>query len=535
MRRPLFRFVPLALVAIFGSACGDDGPLPWPDTPFGELPRDIPEVRDSVPTDPAGDPDTAAPDPGPGTDQALEEGASETGDLPTCPPPGTLIISEVMVNPKVVSDTAGEWIELWNLGAVPVNLQGLEVADSTRTLPIQTPVVIEAGGVAVLARNGDAGVNGGVEAQVVLSQMQLGNDSGQVRLLCGQSLLDEVAWGPGWPLREGTSLSLDPSGADPVRNDAPVWWCRGSAPWAGGDLGSPGEVNPGCGLSSCGDGIHQAWEACDDGNRRDGDDCPADCQAPGDQDGDGIRDDQDNCPDVWNPDQQDRDLDGRGDLCDPPECGNRVLETGEACEDGNRQSGDGCSATCQQESYAVGAIIVTEFLYDPSVVSDTSGEWIEVFNPGAEPVDLAGWELGDGDGDRVVLDPARGTTVVPPGGYLVLGRKGNPEENGGVPVDYPYGSGFTLSNSDKTATGGEPRYADRIRLTWNGTLIDEVRYGFADLKFPVATGRSLQLDPGLLDFEFNDEAEAWCTAPDDALLPGGDRGTPGQPNRECPP
>jgi cysteine-rich repeat protein len=33
-----------------------------------------------------------------------------------------------------------------------------------------------------------------------------------------------------------------------------------------------------------------------------------------------------------------------------PRCGNRYLDDGEQCEDGNAVSGDGCSATCQKET-----------------------------------------------------------------------------------------------------------------------------------------------------------------------------------------
>ena len=35
-----------------------------------------------------------------------------------------------------------------------------------------------------------------------------------------------------------------------------------------------------------------------------------------------------------------------GGLCVPLECGNGVATTNEACDDGNNQSGDGCSADC---------------------------------------------------------------------------------------------------------------------------------------------------------------------------------------------
>jgi cysteine-rich repeat protein len=37
-----------------------------------------------------------------------------------------------------------------------------------------------------------------------------------------------------------------------------------------------------------------------------------------------------------------------------PVCGNEVVESGEACDDGNTASGDGCSATCQNESTTCG-------------------------------------------------------------------------------------------------------------------------------------------------------------------------------------
>ena len=42
-----------------------------------------------------------------------------------------------------------------------------------------------------------------------------------------------------------------------------------------------------------------------------------DCGVEGDSDGDGICDDEDNCPDRVNPAQADADGDGIGDICDP--------------------------------------------------------------------------------------------------------------------------------------------------------------------------------------------------------------------------
>ena len=62
--------------------------------------------------------------------------------------------------------------------------------------------------------------------------------------------------------------------------------------------------------SFCGDGVVQAQEVCDDGNRVDGDYCSADC---------GQR---------------------------TSVCGDGVRELSEVCDDGNQDDGDYCSADC---------------------------------------------------------------------------------------------------------------------------------------------------------------------------------------------
>lgn len=81
--------------------------------------------------------------------------------------------------------------------------------------------------------------------------------------------------------------------------------------------------------SLCGNGELDDVEQCDDGATSAGDGCAADCtQEDGftcegepstcfeDGDGDGVADDDDNCPDVDNPSQADEDDDGLGNACD---------------------------------------------------------------------------------------------------------------------------------------------------------------------------------------------------------------------------
>lgn len=70
------------------------------------------------------------------------------------------------------------------------------------------------------------------------------------------------------------------------------------------------------------------------------------CSVFKDSDNDGIEDGDDNCPTVSNADQVDTNYDGKGDTCTIPECGNGIVETGEACDDGNKVTNDGCSNNC---------------------------------------------------------------------------------------------------------------------------------------------------------------------------------------------
>jgi len=101
---------------------------------------------------------------------------------------------------------------------------------------------------------------------------------------------------------------------------------------------------PGCEGWSCGDGCRCTSGVCDcyeeldcsDGlDDNDGDgyiDCDdSDCAADPacDSDGDGVPDDEDNCPGIAN-DQTDTDGDGTGDACDP-----------EICDNGDDDDGDG--------------------------------------------------------------------------------------------------------------------------------------------------------------------------------------------------
>ncbi len=73
---------------------------------------------------------------------------------------------------------------------------------------------------------------------------------------------------------------------------------------------------------TCGNGIVESGEACDDGNTTSGDGCDANCTPTG--------------------------------------CGNGVVTAGEACDDGNTSPGDGCRADCTIEACGDGILDPTE-------------------------------------------------------------------------------------------------------------------------------------------------------------------------------
>jgi lamin tail-like protein len=161
-----------------------------------------------------------------------------------------------------------------------------------------------------------------------------------------------------------------------------------------------------------------------------------------------------------------------------------------------------------------GQIVINEIIQNPAAVSDSNGEWFELHNPTGAAIDIDAWIISDDGTNTHTIDPLNGTTVIPAGGYLVLGRSSDTLVNGGVTVDYVYGTAYTLSNG-----------ADEVVLTDDGaTEIDRVNYDGGPL-FPDPTGASMALDDPAND---NNVGANWCTA--STPYGDGDLGTPGAAN-----
>jgi len=162
--------------------------------------------------------------------------------------------------------------------------------------------------------------------------------------------------------------------------------------------------------------------------------------------------------------------------------------------------------------------VITEIMQNPSAVSDYAGEYIELYNPTANAIDLYGYALSDEGVDYHVISEH---VLIGSGGYTVLCRDSDPSQNGGVPCDYEYRN-FRLSNE-----------YDEVILSHDQAIVDEVRYDNG-LTFPDPVGASMNLDPGAFDPVLNDLGSNWCESKS-LIAPGGDRGTPGKPNDTCKP
>jgi len=163
-------------------------------------------------------------------------------------------------------------------------------------------------------------------------------------------------------------------------------------------------------------------------------------------------------------------------------------------------------------------IVINEIMPDPAG-SDTNQEWVELYNPTNQAVNVQGWQLRDCATQAYTL---RGADLsIPSRGYLVVGMSNNTAANGGASVDLAYGnSSFYMPNT----IGGVLLY-DGPGLEAN--LIDQMRYSrFGDWSSIFRSGNSLErkapsVDPVL--------PSGWARGKK-SYGTGGNYGTPGAKN-----
>ena len=512
----------------------------------------------SVDTTPGDIADAAAPKCGDGTTNPGEEcddGNSESSDgcsklclVEAAIPPGSLLITELMVDSEKTADQTGEWIEVTHIGKTAIDLRGLQVESATDaatwkvTVVGATPIPLQPGQCAVLAGFADPKINGGVEPVFAYGSYPLAKKGAKITIRSLGVELDTVTYDGTWPVKTGHALQLDPAKNDTTSNDSAASWCWALVPYGVGDFGTPGGANHGCTgykLDDDSDGVANPIDNCpqvsnSDQKDSDGDgfgdvcdNCVGDGGAQVDSDNDGIGDACDNCPMVANTNQLDSDKDGIGDACDAPVCGNGVIEGSESCDDGNSQGGDGCSATCALEAGppAVGELVFTEIMAKSVAGTPDYGEWVELHNPTKKTIVLDGLTFRY-KAVLVTIPASTPAKTIGPGGYFVFGRSDDQVQNGGVPVGWGWGASISLSNS-----------SGLIAIEHQGVVIDEVSYATDGTWVYVTAGRSHSLQPSVLNAVANNSGSNWCLASDTAGAPTFGNpalyGTPGKAN-VCP-
>jgi hypothetical protein len=482
-----------------------------------------------------------------------------------------IVITEIMFDPEIPkSERNSEWFEIANLGEQQVDLSGWTITGGDYLTHTISSLVVAPGASAVLAANGDTAVNGGVEADYVYGTgVPLYNAAGRVVLKSATgAVVDRVDWSAarGFPIPKGSSIALGFASGD---NALGANWCESVDRFGAGDLGSPGAANsceqppappalliseimrnPAVVGDSVGEWIEihnptatdvdlEGWAIDDrasdfhiirgslvvgaggyvvigrstDTARNGG--APVDYSYRGSfvlgngadsialLDAHGLTVDEVS----WD----------RGATWIRPNGASMALVDGRWCESGPQfGSGDrgtpGAANDCTPLPHR--DVVINEVHTDPNAVSDTAGEWLELYNATNSAVDINGWVLRDDDYDAHTIT-AGGALLIQPGQAIALGRDLSTKINGGASVAYSFDSDFPLSDTTDEISLLDADLVPVDRVTWT-----------ASRPLPAVPGASASLRDPAAD---NSDTANWCTSVT-TYGTWGDLGTPGAAN-----
>lgn len=168
--------------------------------------------------------------------------------LDVTPAAGELVIQEIMHTPLAVADAAGEWFEIKNVSARPLNLDGLILesgGEPAYTAQFGGLNLLEPGELFVLGINSDMATNNGVSVDAAYTDLVLdATDTLEIRV--GATVIDTLSWDSAttWPAGNGASMNFGAQHA-PADNGDAANWCD-STTALGTDFGTPGAANIDC-------------------------------------------------------------------------------------------------------------------------------------------------------------------------------------------------------------------------------------------------------------------------------------------------
>src|SRR5688572_15538663 len=157
------------------------------------------------------------------------------------------------------------------------------------------------------------------------------------------------------------------------------------------------DLTPTCIKSTCGDGVVEADEECDDGNQADNDDCLRACRLNTCGDG------QVNLRTEACDDANGENDDGCDSNCTVTSCRNGVATAGEMCDDGNGNDHDGCNNDCTVSllAYVKASNTGALDLFGFSVALSADGSTLAV---GAWGEESAATDIGGNQADNSALN-----------------------------------------------------------------------------------------------------------------------------------
>ncbi len=164
---------------------------------------------------------------------------------------GDIVITEIMYNPVQVIDARGEWFEIYNTTDNDVDINGwsIEEADGSPSHTINNggALNITKKSYAVLGRNDDTSLNGGVTLAYEYGSWALNQGGDSIVLKSGMTEVDRVVYDTtSFPVATGASISLkgDAANFTAALNDTGANWCLETKEFVDdGDAGTPGTAS----------------------------------------------------------------------------------------------------------------------------------------------------------------------------------------------------------------------------------------------------------------------------------------------------
>ncbi len=385
------------------------------------------------------------------------------------PAVGEVYITEFMYDPTAISDSNGEYIEIYNSTGNILALGDCEFRDSSNTYDIPAGTNVAPNTYFTIASSSSPGFTPDLDDL----SFGLNNTGDTVAIWCPDTTgtlaeLDSVTYddGPNFPDAQGVSVSLDGAltGALETLNDTGSNWCFGRTAFGSGDLGTPGAANPSCAF--CGNNL----------------------------------------------------IDGT-DVCDGTDLGTETCQT-QGFDSGTLGCAPGCGAYDTSGCFnvlapAAGEVVINELMFAPA---DPTHEFVELLNLSTLDLDMSGCELTSAAGTYTF---AAGTTITA-GSYFTLAASATPgftPDLSDLSITFAdAGDVVTLTCPDSTATP---------------TTIDTVDYSGAAFAKPAGASVQYDADATAIDATLNDDGANWCATPATELLSTGDYATPGADNVSC--